>query len=66
MLDPKNLVHRNGHWDSQNDSEDNRMGDVESDIQQDNGIEDPECRALPDMSFAQKVLRLIWPPQKSK
>jgi len=66
ISDTKNLLNWNGNLDIPNDSEDNCMGEVESDIQQDNGIENPECAEQLDMRFAPNVPKLICPPQRSK
>jgi len=45
ISDTKNWLHWDGDLDNPNDSEDNCVAEVESDIEQDNGIEDPEFRA---------------------
>jgi len=42
ISDTVDWLNRNGDLDNPNNSEDNCAPDVESDIQQDNGIEDPE------------------------
>jgi len=52
--------------DDPNDREDDSTADVESDIEQDNVIEDPECPEQRDVSATPHVPRLILPTQKSK
>jgi len=59
-------LHWNGDWDNPNDSEDDCAADVKSDIEQDNSIEDPECREQWDVSTAANVPRLIPPTRKSQ
>jgi len=56
----------NGDSDNPNDSEDNCAADVESDIEQDNSIEDPVCPEQWDVSAAPNVPGLIRPTQNSK
>jgi len=51
--------------DNPYDSEDDCVADVESDIEQDNGIEDPECPEQQDVSALPNVTQLIQPTQKS-
>jgi hypothetical protein len=48
-----------------NDTEDDYAADVESDVEQGNGIEEPECPELWDMSAAPNVPGLIRPKRKS-
>ena len=52
--------------DNSNDSEDDCAADVESDIEQDNGIEDPEYPVERDVSAAPSVPGLIGPTRMSK
>jgi len=52
--------------DNPNDSEDDFAADVESDIEHDNGIQDPECPEQLVVSAAPNVPRLIWPTRKLK
>jgi len=52
--------------DSPNDSKDNCAADNESDIEHNNGIEDPECPAQQDVSAAPNVPELVRPTRKSK
>jgi len=56
----------NGDLDNPNDSEDNCAADVESDMEQDNSIEDPQCPEQRDVSAARNGPRLIRPTPKSK
>jgi hypothetical protein len=56
----------NGDLDNPNDSEDNCAADVESDMEQDNTIEDPESPEQRDVSAAPNVPGLIRPTRKSK
>ena len=42
ISDTEDWLHWNGDLDNPNDTEDNCMADVESDIEQGNGIQDPE------------------------
>jgi hypothetical protein len=51
---------------TQNNTVDNCMADFESDIQQGNGIENPECPKQWDVSATPTVPGLIRPIQKSK
>jgi len=52
--------------DNPNDSEDDCSADFESDIEPDNGINDPECPQQRDVSAALNVPGLIRPTRKSK
>jgi len=49
-----------------NDSEDDCAADDESDIEQNNGIEDSESPEQQDVSAAPNVPGLVWPTRKSK
>jgi len=51
--------------DNPNDGEDDCAADIESDIEQHNGIEKPECSEQRDACAALNIPRLIWPIQKS-
>jgi hypothetical protein len=42
------------------------VADIESDMEQDNSIEDPESPEQQDMSASPNVPGLIWPKRKSK
>jgi len=52
--------------DNPNDSEDDYAADDESDIEQNNGIEDSECPEQQDVSAAPNVPGLVRPTRKSK
>jgi len=52
--------------DNPNDSEEDCTADVESDIEHNNCIEDPECPEQQDVSAAPNVPGLVQPTWKSK
>jgi len=54
----------NGDFDNPNDSKDDWVADDESDIEQDDSIEDPEYPEQRDVSPAPNFTRLILPTQK--
>jgi len=54
-LNTKNWLNGNDDLDNPNDSEDDCGADVQSDIEQDNGMEDPECAEPRDVSAAPNV-----------
>jgi len=56
----------NGDLDNPNDSNDDCLADVQSDMEPDNSIEHPECPAQRDVSTTPNVPGLIRPTQKSK
>jgi len=56
----------NGDLHSPNDSEDDCAADSESDIDPNNGIEDPECPEQQDLRAAPNVPGLVRPTRKSK
>jgi len=56
----------NGDIDNPNDREDDCAADFESDMEQENTIEDPESPEQRDVSAAQNVPGLIRPTRKSK
>jgi hypothetical protein len=66
ISDTEDWLNWNGDLDNLNDSEDDCTPDVESDMEQDNTIEDPESPEQRDMSAAPNVPRLIRPTRKSK
>ena len=66
VSDTKDWLNRNGDFDDPNDNKDNCTADVESDIDQGDGIEDLESREQWNMSAMPQVPRLIWPTWKSK
>ena len=65
ISDTENWLNRNGDLDNPNDSEDDWAADVQSDIEQDNGIENPECPEQWHVSAARNVPGLIRPIRKS-
>jgi hypothetical protein len=64
--DMEDWLNCNGDLDNPNDSEDDCMADVESDIEQGNAIDDPECPAQRDVTTVPNVPRFIRPIQKSQ
>jgi len=66
ISDTEDWLNWNGDLDNPNDSEDDCAGDVESDIEQDNSVEDPECPEQQDVSATPNVPGLIRPTRKSK
>jgi hypothetical protein len=66
ISDTDDWLNRNGDVDNANDSEDDWVGDVESDIKQDNSIEDLQCPVQRDMSAAPNGLGLMRPRPRSK
>jgi hypothetical protein len=66
ILDTEDWLNWNGDLDNPNDSEDDCAADVESDMDQDNGIEDPESPEQQDVSAMPNVPGLIRPIRKSK
>ena len=65
ISDTENWPDWNCDLHNSNDSEDDWAADVESDIEHDNGIEDPECPEQGDVSATSNVHRLIRPTRKS-
>jgi len=59
-------LHWNGDLDNPNDSKNHCAVDAESDIEQDDSIEDPEGQEQRDVSTAPNVPRLIRPTWESK
>jgi len=66
ISDTEDWLNWNGDLDNPNDSEDDCAVDVESNIEQDNSIEDPECPEQQDVSEVPNVPDLIRPTLKSK
>ena len=66
ISDTEDWLNWNGDLDNPNDSEDDCAPDVESDMEQDNTIEDPESPKQQDVSAAPNVPGLIRPTRKSK
>ena len=56
----------NGNLDNPNHSKEDSAADNESDIEHNNGIENPECPEQQDVSATRDVPRLVWPTRKSK
>jgi len=66
ISDTKDWLHWNGNLDNPNDSEEGCAADDESNIEHNNGIENPECPEQQDVSRAPNVPRLVRPTWKSK
>jgi len=66
ISDTEDWVNWNGDLDNPNGSEDDCAADIESDVQHDNSIEDPESPEQQDVSAAPNVPGLIRPPQRLK
>jgi len=66
ILDIEDWLNWNGDLDNPNHTEEDCTPDVESDIEQDNGLKDPECPEQRDVSATPNVLGLIRPTRKSK
>ena len=66
ISDTENWLNWNGDLDNPNDSEDDCAADIESDMEQDNTIEDPESQEQRHVSDAPNDPALIRPTQKSK
>ena len=66
ISDKEDWLHWNGDLDNPNDSKDDCAADIESDIEQDNSIEDPERPQQWDVSAPPYVSRLIRHTRKSK
>jgi len=64
--DTEESLNWNGDLDTANDSEDNCRVDVESDMEQDNTIEDPDCPEQWEVSAVPNVPGLIRPTRKSQ
>jgi len=66
ISDTEDWLNWNGDLDNPNDSEDDCRAEVESDIEQDISIEDPDCPVQRDVSATPNVPGLIRPTWKSK
>ena len=66
ISDTEDWLNWNGDLDNPNDSEDDCAPNVESDMEQDNTIQDPESPEQRNVSAAPNVPGLIRPTQKSK
>jgi len=65
ISDTDDWFNRNGDLHNPNDNEDDCGADVESDWEQDNSIEDPDCPEQRDVSATPDVPKLIWPTRRS-
>jgi hypothetical protein len=65
ISDTNNWPNSNGDMHTPNESEDDCAADDESDIEPNNGIEDPECLEQQDVSAAPNLPGLLRPTQKS-
>jgi len=65
ILDNENWLNWNGDLDNPNDSEDDCTADEESDIEHNNGIEDPECPEQQDVGAAPDLHGFVRPTRKS-
>jgi len=66
ISDTEDWLNWNGDIDNPDDSEDDCAADVESHMEPDNTIQDPESPEQLDVSAPPNVPRLIRPPRKSK
>jgi hypothetical protein len=66
ISDTDDWLNWNGDLNNPNDSEEDCAADDESDIEHNNGIEDPECPEQQDVSAAPNVPGLVRPRRKSK
>ena len=66
ISDTKDWLNWNCDWDNPNDSEQDCTAADGSNIEHNNGIEDPECPEQQDVSAAPNVPRLVRPTRKSK
>jgi len=66
ISDTKHWLNWNGDLDNPNDSEEDCAAADESDIEHNNGIEDPECPEQQDVRAAPNVPGLVRPTRKSK
>jgi len=66
ISDTDDWLNWNGDLDNPDDSEEDCAVDNESDIEHNNGIEDPECQEQQDVSAAPNVPGLVRPTRKSK
>jgi hypothetical protein len=66
ILDTEDWFHWNGDLDDPNDSKDDCMVNLESDIDQENSIEGPECPVQRDVCATRNIPGLIWPTWTSQ
>jgi len=65
ISDTEDWLHWNGDLHNPNYSKEDCTADIESAVEQDNGIDDLECPEQQDLSTTPNVPRLIRPTQKS-
>jgi len=65
ISDTDDWLHWNGDLDNPINGEEDCAADDESDIEQNNGIEDPECPEQQDVSAVPNMPGLVWPTRKS-
>jgi hypothetical protein len=66
ILDTEDRFHWNGDLDDPNDSKDDCMVNLESDIDQENSIEGPDCPMQRDVCATPNIPGLIWPTWTSQ
>jgi hypothetical protein len=66
ISDSEDWLNQNGDLDNPNDSEDDCAADIQSDIEEDNSIEDSESPEKQHLSTIPYVPGLIQPTQQSK
>jgi len=66
ISDTHDCFNWNGDLDNASDSEEDCAADDKSDIEHNNGIEDPECPEQQDVSAVPNVPGLVRPTRKSK
>jgi len=66
ISDTENWLNWNRDLENPNDCEDDCAADNESNIEHNNGIDDPECPEQLHVSAAPNVPGLVWPTRKSK
>jgi len=66
ISDTEDLLNWDGDLDNPNDSKDNCAVEIESDMEQENSIQDPECPEQRDLSATANVPRLIRSTRMSK
>jgi hypothetical protein len=66
ISDTEDWLNWTGDLHNPNDSEEDCAAADESDIEHNNGIEDPECPEQQNVSAAPNVPGLVWPTRKSK
>jgi hypothetical protein len=64
--DTDDWLNWNGDLVHLNDGKDDCEADIESDVQQGNGIEDRECPEQPNVRATPNIPGLIWPTRNSK